>query len=365
MLTRVNQALKSAINGLSMDFMSQHFNLALSVNEATAVCLQLRKIYREQNVSGSSLSGRVIFSRAIRHGYKELLSCILTRSLYTCDVDAECCNEKHFIDIKNIALLRAADYGREDIAAVLLSVGAELNTKEHVGIFEQTQYELAGPLKPDAYDRYFDICECLHRSGYYDDTIDWMREAGLDYGHTPLIHAARRGSQSVVALLIEAKAKLQIRTACGFSAVMEAVSGRHVTVLQMLLAAKADPNLATDKKVTPLMGAVHVNSVECARLLLEAHADVSLKDREDCSARDYMDSNNTEMQKLFLRHGNVPGDATECKRPNFTLEDEAAKKAISRPMLKQVRLLRRRRSMKSSEELDQVMKGLFKKEDTT
>ena len=93
--------------------------------------------------------------------------------------------------------------------------------------------------------------------------------------------ACEAGHQSVVAALIARKARLNLKTAYGHTALRVAVDHGHVDIVRKLLSAGALPNVPAKDGSAPLLAAVrskHLNA-DLVELLLQHGADPTLQVR--------------------------------------------------------------------------------------
>lgn len=102
--------------------------------------------------------------------------------------------------------------------------------------------------------------------------------ASLESGATPLMVAAARGNAEIVALLIGAKARVNIRrTKYGETALILAAQEGHLGIVRDLLNAKANVNAKAMAGYTALMAASHSLHLEIVQTLIAAGADVNAK----------------------------------------------------------------------------------------
>ncbi len=105
-----------------------------------------------------------------------------------------------------------------------------------------------------------------------------VADEGLDFGMTPLMHACRRGDQSIVAELLAAGAQVQtheqyhVMAGQGFTALHHAAESGHAGCLQQLLAAGAETEVFDDEGCTPLMLAAREGHLAGIKALLKAGA---------------------------------------------------------------------------------------------
>ena len=100
----------------------------------------------------------------------------------------------------------------------------------------------------------------------------------------PLVHAAGRGDEDIVRVLVESGASVNIRDNYGFTALMRAAQKTHVECVHTLIEAGADVNIRSTCGSTALTVAVEADSLrnlvqdmdtdslKCVQLLLRAGA---------------------------------------------------------------------------------------------
>eukprot|EP00928_Gymnodinium_smaydae_P015918 TRINITY_DN15922_c0_g1_i1.p1 TRINITY_DN15922_c0_g1~~TRINITY_DN15922_c0_g1_i1.p1 ORF type:complete len:239 (+),score=57.28 TRINITY_DN15922_c0_g1_i1:86-802(+) len=97
-------------------------------------------------------------------------------------------------------------------------------------------------------------------------------------GWTPLHSSASRGDDAIVSMLLEAKANADEVTSSGASALHFAASKGHITTAQHLLQAGAKRNIRDKRGGTALLRAAGCGRDKMVSLLLEAKADIKAKD---------------------------------------------------------------------------------------
>jgi uncharacterized protein len=97
----------------------------------------------------------------------------------------------------------------------------------------------------------------------------------IEYGEsfeTPLMKAAREGTDDIAKLLLERGAKVNMKDGDGSTALNDAVDRGHLSMVDLLLAAKADPNTVNKYMQSPLSNAIAAGNAEIAEALLKAKA---------------------------------------------------------------------------------------------
>ena len=125
-------------------------------------------------------------------------------------------------------------------------------------------------------------------------------------GSTALLVAARGGHVGVVAVLLEARADLTVRSEDGSDALLHAASGGSSDVIQILLTSSADPQTLNEDEVSPLILAAHYGHGAAVQVLLQAQADPNYVAPGWGSA---LDSAQGQCATLLLQHGACRLDA--------------------------------------------------------
>ena len=140
------------------------------------------------------------------------------------------------------------------------------------------------------------------------------------YNDTPLHAAAFKGHLSIVDMLIDAQADVNARSDDGESPLHMAAFGGHAEVCEALLRGGAQVDaIAVREGDTPLHLAVLGSHVAVVRALLVAHARTDLRNKDDCTALELADIQQSEDISDMLR------DCSESRsrfpaplRPNTT-----------------------------------------------
>ncbi len=132
----------------------------------------------------------------------------------------------------------------------------------------------------------------LHRSALYG-TADitallLSAKANVDlrdsFGRTPLVCAARRGHREVASMLINAGADLNAVDMHKCSPLITAINASHVELARDLITSKADPQVADDMGQSPLYLASKIGLVALPDLLLSNKADCNRQCRHGDTA---------------------------------------------------------------------------------
>ena len=167
------------------------------------------------------------------------------------------------------ALSWAAHWDDHDVAERLIRAGADANAANDLGV---TPLALA----------------CTNGSARMADRL---LKAGADpnrartSGETPLMRASFTGNLALVRLLLERGADVNAAALeTKQTALMWAISERHVDVVRALVAARADIHARSAGGFSPLLFAARQGDVESATVLLDAGADANDRARDNNSA---------------------------------------------------------------------------------
>lgn len=140
--------------------------------------------------------------------------------------------------------------------------------------------------------------------GYLDAGVP--ADSRIDYGEnfeTPLMKAARSGTDAIARLLLERGANVNTKDNEGSTALNFAVDRGHASMVALLLAAKADPNTVNRYMQCPLANAAAAENLEIAEMLLEAKAKTELPGLSLTPMMFAAFAGNGEMIRLLVRHG--------------------------------------------------------------
>lgn len=194
-------------------------------------------------------------------------------------------------------LIAAGIASAEPVVRYLLEKGADLKAVNELGfnaVGAAAANGAAGNLKVvlDAGASGVDRVKERHipnRPGTIFDEAATERIRKRTEGITPLMTAARAGSEPCVRLLLEHGADAAARTDAGLTALHHAAFKGALPMVKLLLGSGAPPNAADDRGFTPLMMAANSRSKdpEVVRLLLEGGADTQPKDSLGRTAADW------------------------------------------------------------------------------
>lgn len=174
------------------------------------------------------------------------------------------------------ALMIASSNADPNIAALLLSHGAEIRAQDHEG--RTALFHAALSNAPET------VAMLLQRGSYPDNQST--------KGETPLICAARHASAGSVKLLLEHGADFRRQDSAGRTPLSYSVDRDEPKIVKMLLQAGSDVDHRSKIKCTPLMYAIKSGCEQNIKLLLEAKADVELEDVGGRTALSYAVDNN-------------------------------------------------------------------------
>ncbi|KAJ5638686.1 hypothetical protein N7528_001076 [Penicillium herquei] len=144
-------------------------------------------------------------------------------------------------------------------------------------------------------------------------------------GQTALIIATLYGHEEVVALLLDYKAKTELKNRNGETALFVAVTKGHENIIKLLLLHGADPDGSNSKAgKSPLAEAILCGNVGFTSLLLNQGANPYVRCANDEPALVYAAQNDhIEIARLLMDHG-VPAD-----HPGITSRTALSKAVIS------------------------------------
>ena len=163
--------------------------------------------------------------------------------------------------------LMAAEYGdHADVLAFLLAHGAQIDAGDAQG---------STALLHACNDEKTDIALALLKAGANPNI-------GSHYQRFPLMYAAEKGNDTIVAALIAAHADLEATCNEG-TAVFWAVSSGKVSTAQLLLQAGAKIDAQDPKGYTVLFHAVFNRDSAMFHTLIKAHAGLEVRDKNGCT----------------------------------------------------------------------------------
>jgi ankyrin repeat protein len=148
-----------------------------------------------------------------------------------------------------------------------------------------------------------------------DEDLDKVRallDAGnpadtpIEYGEnseTPLMKAARSGTDDIARLLIARGANVNAKDGDSRTALDDAITGGHVSMVALLLEAKADPNVVNKFQQSALTSAVAAENVEVTEMLLKAKAKPELPGLVLTPMMFAAFGGNGDLVRLLVRYG--------------------------------------------------------------
>jgi len=238
-------------------------------------------------------------------------------------------------------LLWAAAVGNQEACAVLLDAGADLNAAavfgnalsvaEMSGNQDLVRFLLDRGAKPDA-ERGDGITPVMTAAGAGHLEALRMLLARIPAaanqadaeGHTPLMHAARRGQTAAARLLLQAGAKPDAADHTGRTALMHAAQNGSAECAALLLGHKADVN-ARDKAgdTALLLAARYCREPSVVAALLRGGADASAKDARGRTAFDLALARRSPAA-IALRRRTAVRNAATAAGPTLPAEARAA-----------------------------------------
>lgn len=190
----------------------------------------------------------------------------------------------------NTALMAAAANGRYLTSVELIRAKTNVAVRNFVGM-TALLYAISG--------NHVDIAIAILNTGEasVNDSLPNGRLNGV-------MMAAQNNYWETLDELLRRKAKLDVQTGSGETAIMFAAVGGSVNATKLLIAAGANLNLRNNIGLTALMLASSRGHIEVVRLLLDAKADWSLKDDADLTCIDYaFESDRRDIIQLLQRTG--------------------------------------------------------------
>lgn len=203
-------------------------------------------------------------------------------------------------------LMEAAREGHEEMVALLLSQGADINA--------QTEETLETALT-------------LACCGGFLEVVDFLVKAGADISagaNTPLMEASQEGHIELVRYLIATGADVNSATSSGDTALMYACDNGHTDVAEVLVSAGANIEQEAEGGRTPLMKACRSGHAATVEFLISRGADINTSST-NCDQTPLSlacSHGHLEVVEILLAHG---ADPTHRLRDSSTMLIEAAK----------------------------------------
>ncbi len=217
----------------------------------------------------------------------------------------------NFQDEKGRTPLQCAAYfGRLEITKLLLSLGADANTKDNIEGFV--------PLHLAAYTGHLRIVELLLKS---TNDVD----AKAIYNQTPLFSAVNKGHVKIAKCLIKSGSDVNVIIDTHDSPLISATRNGHYEIVQLLLENSADPNLVEGLLGDyPLHIAIENGNHDIAELLIKHGADLNRSGAIFGGKPLYraVNCNDLEMVKMLVNAG------AKVNEKNDTFGDTALHMAV-------------------------------------
>ncbi|GKT61429.1 ankyrin repeat domain-containing protein 52 [Colletotrichum tofieldiae] len=192
-----------------------------------------------------------------------------------------------------VALEIACEKGNQEIARMLLEVGADVNLRGHrgrtplCGASMNGHLELVkmilqheGRLTIGSISGWTPL-NAASQSGHLE-VVKLLLDKGADItvatkdGRTPLYAASFKGHLEVVKLLLDKGADITVANEGGWTPLYAASTNGHLEVVKLLLDKVADITVATKDGRTPLFAASFKGHPEVVKLLLDKGADITV-----------------------------------------------------------------------------------------
>ena len=105
---------------------------------------------------------------------------------------------------------------------------------------------------------------------------------------SPLRYALKNNSPNSVIMLLDAKASINQKITCGETALMYAAKEGYTSIMKILLEKKAEIDMQDSiLQKTALMQAIEGDKIENVKILIESKADIEIRDRSGNTAADF------------------------------------------------------------------------------
>ncbi len=128
----------------------------------------------------------------------------------------------------------------------------------------------------------------------------------IEYGEsseTPLMKAARSGTDDIARLLIARGANVNAKDGDSTTALEDAIGREHVSMVALLLEAKADPNVVNKYMQSALSNAAAAGNLELTEMLLKAKANPELPGLALTPMMFAAFAGNGDLVRLLVRYG--------------------------------------------------------------
>jgi ankyrin repeat protein len=258
-------------------------------------------LLRGADVNRADAHGHTALTRAAAKDHQEILSRLLAAGATVGLIEAAMLGD---IDRMHSFLLQGADIESRNASGMTPLMAAAANGRVAC---VQSLLEKGADIYATARFGYTPLSYAV--SSQRADVVNMLLDRGLDIdarnsdgneawqGQTLLHHAAfDRNGESMVRLLLERGAKIDLQTAAGYRPLHMAVTGRSLATIRLLLDAGADIDAGGSHNASALiMAARTLYSAEIVQLLLERGASVNAADEGGGRALN-----------VAMMHGNTP-----------------------------------------------------------
>lgn len=190
---------------------------------------------------------------------------------------------------KDKSLCEAVKKGDTDQVKSLIIKGADVNAKDERGQI---------PLHFAVRNFYEEVVKLLITEG------SDVNASMTDGSWTPLLDAASTGQTTVIKLLLQHGAKVDVGDKFGYTPLFYAMWSKEEEAIKALISAGADVNVRPGgNDDPPLVYAVWEGNKDVAKMLIDAGADVNYKDEGWTPLHHAIRQTNAEVAKLFIGKG--------------------------------------------------------------
>lgn len=193
---------------------------------------------------------------AARHGYAEVITLLLERSLVTAEQEG---HEFDLLRLLSDSLLIAAKYGHATIVKLVLERGADIAARDE---YNNNALHIA------AISQHVEVTKILLERGA-------STTARGEKGGSSLYWAAYYETAEIVILLLDHDAEINAQTDFGSTALYIAIQNHHQQVVDILLASEADVNIGIQEGWKPIHLAAELELVNILPTMIAKGADLN------------------------------------------------------------------------------------------